>query len=324
MLGVHSCVLITGGCGAIGSVVTNTLIRKYPKTRFVNIDKLTYCGKAEHIKIPYQQSNYELYPYDITDTSHNIPQLLEKEKPTAVIHLAAETHVDESFKYALKFTHTNAYGTHVLLEHLREYGKCKVIIHMSTDEVYGSIDEGSFHETALFAPSNPYSASKAAAEMICQSYIKSFHMPIIITRCNNAISPYQHPEKLIPKCIDAFLKDEKMTIHGNGSAKRTFIDGRDITSALEVILLKGEKYGIYNIGTPSTSHEYSVVDIVNYIHRILKPYTPFKDTIEYVEDRAFQDHRYSIDTTSLQALGWKPEYSVYDAIDNVIEYSKDK
>lgn len=320
MLANHSCVLITGGCGAIGSVVLNTFIRKFPKTRFVNVDVLSYCGKKEHITVPSEQSNYELYIHDITDTSTSFLNILEKEQPTAVIHLAAETHVDESFQNALKFTYTNAYGTHVLLEHLKAYGKCTKIIHMSTDEVYGSIDEGSFHESALFSPSNPYSASKASAEMICHSYIKSFEMPILITRCNNAISPFQHPEKLIPKCIYSCIHDVHMTIHGEGLAKRTFIDARDIATALEIILEKGSIGEIYNIGTSSSTHEYSVMKIVEYIHRKLKPYTLLSESIEYVNDRAFQDYRYSIDTTSLKQLGWEPYYSVWDSIDNVIEH----
>lgn len=320
MLGNHKCVLITGGCGAIGSVVVNIFLRKYPETRFINIDKLTYCGKAEHIHVPFGQSNYKHYQIDIADPNNGLPIILQSESPSAVIHLAAETHVDESFEYALKFTQTNTYGTHVLLEQLRAYGKCKTIIHMSTDEVYGSINEGSFKETSLFAPSNPYSASKAAAEMICQSYIHSFQMPIIITRCNNAISPFQHPEKLIPRCIQLFQNNQKMTIHGKGEARRTFIDARDIARALATILLKGTPSSIYNIGTPSNTHEYSVMDIVTYIHHELRPYSPLSECIEYIPDRAFQDYRYSIDTTSLEALGWEPFYSVCDAIDNVIQH----
>ena len=320
MFSNHSCVLITGGCGAIGAVVVNTFVRNYPKTRFINIDKLTYCGKEEFIHIPSHQDNYQLYKVDITDTSSVLLDILQKEQPTIAIHLAAETHVDESFQHALKFTYTNTYGTHVLLEHLRAYGKCEKIIHMSTDEVYGSIDEGCFHETSLFAPSNPYSASKASAEMICHSYLKSFQMPIIIARCNNAISPFQHEEKLIPKCIQSFLKDKPMTIHGLGQAKRTFIDARDIASALEKIGTMGQSGDIFNIGTSSNTHEYSVMQIVEYIHRKLKPYTLLSECILFTEDRAFQDHRYSIDNTSLSNLGWKPYYSVWDAIDNVIEY----
>lgn len=329
MLANHSVILITGGCGAIGSVVLNTFIRKYPDTRFINIDALTYCGKPEHVHVPYHQNNYKLYHHDITDTSTNtLADILMNEQPTAVIHLAAETHVDESFEYALKFTKTNTYGTHVLLEALRKYGECKTIIHMSTDEVYGSIDQGSFRESSLFAPSNPYSASKAGAEMICHSYQASFQLPIIITRCNNAISPFQHPEKLVPKCIECFSSNPivtqrqitKMSIHGNGEARRTFIDARDIASALETILAKGSPKDIYNIGTPSSTHEFTVMEIVHYIHRRLLPYTHFQDYIEHVTDRAFQDMRYSIDTTSLQNLGWAPVYSVWDAIDNVIEH----
>jgi len=310
----HDTVLITGGCGAIGSVLINYLKDKYQGTLFVNYDMLTYCGKEENIKPPY--NNYSFYKGDISD-SNMVKYVLEKTKPTLVIHLAAETHVDQSFGNSLLFTRTNIYGTHVLLESLKEYGKCKLLIHMSTDEVYGSVNNDEIcTEDSLFSPSNPYAATKAAAELICHSYIKSFNLPIIITRCNNVISPFQHNEKLIPQCIECLTKNKKIKIHGDGSSRRTFIDSLDIAKAIELIAINGLIGKIYNIGTnESKNMEYTVIEVVEKIATILDiKQKNINDLIEYIPDRVFQDYRYSIDSSKLRNLGWNNEVSFQEAV----------
>lgn len=309
----HDCVLITGGCGAIGSVVTNYLVSKYKKTRFVNLDDLTYCGKASNI---VSASNYFLAKGNICSYDF-VLHIMNTEKPTLMIHLAAETHVDQSFANSFKFTHTNVVGTHTLLEAAREYGGFTKILHMSTDEVYGSIEDGSYHESAMFAPSNPYSASKAAAEMLCHSYIKSYAMPIVIMRCNNAISRYQNNEKLIPKCIECIMNNNRIPVHGNGESKRTFIDALDIASAIECISRHGVIDEVYNIGTDM---EYTVLGVIEIVLKLMKPSDNINDWIEYVDDRLFQDHRYCIDTTKLLSLGWKKRISFEDAVRDVIDY----
>lgn len=309
----HDSVLITGGCGAIGSVVTNYLVSKYKKTKFINIDDLTYCGKASNIKSSF---NYKLAKGNICSYDF-VLHILKTERPTLMIHLAAETHVDQSFANSFKFTQTNVIGTHTLLEAAREYGKFKRILHMSTDEVYGSIDDGSFNECSTFAPSNPYAASKAAAEMLCQSYIKSYNMPIIIMRCNNAISKFQNDEKLIPKCVDCIINKIKIPIHGDGKSKRTFIDALDIASAIECIARHGDIDSVYNIGTHM---EYTVLQVVEEIIKIMKPNDILQDWITLVDDRLFQDHRYCIDYSKLKKLGWRSNISFTEAIKDVIEY----
>lgn len=309
----HNCVLITGGCGAIGSVVTNYFVSKYKKTKFVNLDDLTYCGKASNI---ISASNYFLAKGNICSYDF-VLHIMNTEKPTLMIHLAAETHVDQSFANSFKFTQTNVVGTHTLLEAAREYGGFKKILHMSTDEVYGSIDDGSFHESSMFAPSNPYSASKAAAEMLCHSYIKSYDMPIVIMRCNNAVSRYQNNEKLIPKCIECIMNNTCIPVHGNGNSKRTFIDALDIASAIECISRHGEIDEIYNIGTDM---EYTVLEVIQIVLKIMKPEQNINDWVKYVDDRLFQDHRYCIDTTKLSKLGWKKQISFEDAVKDVIQY----
>lgn len=321
----HEVVMITGGCGAIGAVVVNWLKSKYPYTRFINLDALTYCGKKEHIQPPF--NNYQFYYGCITDASL-VSYILETEQPTLLIHLAAETHVDQSFGNSFRFTNVNVLGTHTLLECAKNYGKLRMFLHMSTDEVYGSVcDKETCTEESMFAPSNPYSASKAAAEMICHAYQKSFQMPITIMRCNNAISPYQHEEKLIPRCVETMLQMQlnsscaKIPIHGYGLSKRTFIDARDIATAIDVIVQKGVLGSIYNIGTGSTM-ERTVLEVVKTVIHLIDVNANWKECIEYVPDRAFQDYRYSIDSSALRDLGWCEQVSFEDAVKEVIAYRR--
>jgi dTDP-glucose 4,6-dehydratase len=319
---VFKCILVTGACGAIGSEVVNCLKAKYPDTIFVNVDALTYAGKTSHIESPYD--NYVFVHGDICD-ANVISETLDKWKPDGIVHFAAETHVDTSFGSSLVFTKTNVLGTHTLLECVKAYINkhtevdFKMFLHMSTDEVYGSVpdDEPARHENSLFQPSNPYAATKAGAEMICHAYAKSFHIPICITRCNNAVSKYQHVEKLIPQAITRILANEKVPIHGKGESKRTFIHAYDIASAIDIVLNKGIIGSVYNIGAVV---EYTVLDVVERIVQILKPNDVYTDWIEYIPDRAFQDYRYSIDTSALQQLGWKEHYTFDDALEYVISH----
>ncbi len=310
---MKKCIMFTGGCGAIGSVVLNTLTTLYPDIRFINLDALTYAGKEENI-IP--SPNYKLYHGNICDADL-VNTILDIEKPNIILHLAAETHVDNSFGNSFVFTKTNVFGTHILLECVRQYGKLEKFIHMSTDEVYGSVEDGDScnEKTSMISPSNPYAASKAAAEMLCHAYLKSFKLPIIILRCNNAISPNQHPEKLIPCIIKSIRNGEKIPIHGQGLSKRTFIDSIDIASAIDIIIQRGCIGSIYNIGN---DHEYTVIDVVKLILKKIKPQEDFTNWVKYVPDRAFQDYRYSIDTSAIQKLGWKSQISFDESINSLL------
>jgi len=311
----HDCVLITGGCGAIGSQVINVLKKRYPDTKFVNVDALTYAGKTQSIEPPY--SNYMFYHANICDQTRMM-MIFKTEKPTLMIHFAAETHVDSSFGNSLHFTETNVIGTHTLLECAKAYNGFKTIIHMSTDEVYGPIEGESAKETtSIFAPTNPYAATKAAAEMICQAYMKSFNLPIIITRCNNAVSKVQHVEKLIPQTIMRLSRGEKIPVHGDGNAKRTFIHTTDIANAMDIIAEKGEKHTVYNIGT---THEWSVLDVITEVAQVMNVNKDIQELVEFVENRPFQDIRYSVDTTALQALGWSETISFTEALHECINH----
>lgn len=307
-------VLVTGGCGAIGSEVINYLKRVYPQTTFINLDALTYAGNPHHIEPPLD--NYQFVYGNICDP-YVVSYVLETERPEAILHFAAETHVDNSFGNSLRFTHTNVLGTHVLLECVRQYKEkgypFHIFLHMSTDEVYGSVqdDEPARQEGSLFFPSNPYAAAKAGAEMICHAYQKSFGIPLIITRCNNAISKYQHEEKLIPRAISCIQQGTKVPIHGEGKSKRTFIHVYDIARALETILDQGEVGKVYNIGS---AMERTVLEVVDAVLQQLRPGAILDDWIEFVPDRVFQDYRYCIDTTELRKLGWQETVGFEDAI----------
>lgn len=315
-------ILITGGCGAIGSVVLNTLKALYPEKNFINLDAITYAGNPENV---IKTDNYQLIKGNICD--HNIVSYaLDTYKPNIIMHLAAETHVDNSFGNSFKFTETNLCGTHTMLECVRQYrdngGDLKMFIHMSTDEVYGSVDEDctvACNESSLLLPSNPYSATKAGAEMLCNAYIKSFKMPIVIVRCNNAVSPFQYPEKLIPKTIDRILSGNKIPVQGDGNSLRTFIDAYDIAHALDLISIKGETGHIYNIGNDI---EFTVLEVIQSILDIMLPGEKYQDWITYVEDRAFQDRRYWIDDKILKSLGWSPTLTFTESLKKVISFRK--
>jgi len=280
----------------------------------VNLDLLTYCGNENNIRPPFH--NYKLYKGNITN-AELVKTIFSIEQPTALIHLAAETHVDNSFGNSMQFTQTNILGTHTLLECAREYGKLKIFLHMSTDEVYGSVKAGeSLSEEANFAPSNPYAATKVGAEMLCYSYRHSFKMPIVITRCNNIISPYQHVEKLIPRCISSIIHGKQIPIHGDGKSLRTFIDVRDVASALEVIMKHGSNNTwVYNIGT-SDKHEFTVLQVVQEVLNVLYPDEEHNimKYIKFVPDRPFQDHRYSINSSAIRKLGWEEQYTLLDSL----------
>lgn len=305
-----NCVFVTGGSGAIGNHVVRCLSNHYKHSLIVNIDAHTYAST------PIPQGTLPNYVEEECNICNceAVLVLLRKYKPSVLIHLAAETHVDASFGNSYVFTVSNVLGTHSLLECCKEYGQLQRFIHMSTDEVYGSVeDDQSCHESSMLYPSNPYSASKAAAEMLCHAYIKSFNMPVIVMRCNNAVSLYQNDEKLIPRAIANLIEGKRVPVHGDGSAKRTFIYGDDIASAIITIAEKGTVGSIYNIGT---DFEYTVLEVIELILTKIKgKKAVLEDHVLFVEDRPFQDLRYSVDTTSLRALGWEPLTSFNTAIE---------
>ena len=310
-------ILVTGGCGFIASNFLFHMVKKHPNIVFVNIDKVDYCSTADGLPSLKTCPNYFFYHTNIANTSF-IEHILKHHDIDSVIHFAAQSHVDNSFGNSINFTVDNVLGTHYLLETVRKYGNIKRFIHVSTDEVYGevAIDETS-SEKSLLNPTNPYAASKAAAEFIVKSYNKSYGIPIIITRGNNVYGPGQYPEKLIPKFLMQLLNNKKMTIHGSGANIRNYIYVEDVARAFETILFNGEEKQIYNIGT---ENEYSVMDIATHLHQLLSPTTNLESHISYVEDRPFNDFRYCIDSNNLHSLGWKPETNFEKGLQQTIDW----
>jgi UDP-glucose 4,6-dehydratase len=303
--------LVTGGCGFIGSNFIN-YIKNFNK--LVNIDALYYCANKDNIHIQ-DDPRYYFVKGNIC-SSDLVSHVLNEYGITHVIHFAAQSHVQNSFNDSLQYTNDNVVGTHTLLECCRLYGKIQKFIHVSTDEVYGeSLNDELKHEESLLIPTNPYAATKSAAEMIVMSYIKSYNLPIIITRGNNVYGPNQYPEKLIPLFISQLKSDQQVTIQGDGSAKRSFLYISDVCSAFEIILDKGIIGNIYNIGTYS---EYTIMEIAILLIKLIKHTENFQSYIKFIEDRPFNDSRYFISNEKLKKLGWKIKVNFNDGLSKLI------
>ena len=303
----YKSILVTGGCGFIASNFLNHMVTKYPKVKFINLDAMYYCASHDNITVS-KKNNYTFVEGKVQDQIL-VYQILKKHQIDAVLHFAAQSHVDNSFGESLTYTEDNVLGTHVLLESCRNYGKIKRFIHVSTDEVYGeSNKEGDATvqkmEQAVLCPTNPYAATKAAAEMIVNSYIHSYKMPIIITRGNNVYGKNQYPEKLIPKFIQLLQMNKKMTIQGKGNQLRSFLHVDDVARAFELILLKGKLHEIYNVGT---TDEITVMEVAEKLLKLIHPGEKLENWITYIRDREYNDFRYFITNDKLVALGWKQE-----------------
>ncbi len=302
--------LVTGGCGFIGSNFINYMLNTHNDIKIYNIDCLNYCANKSNV---HPHLNYKLIRGNITSKDFML-HILEEYQIDSIIHFAAQSHVDNSFDNSLQYTMDNVYGTHVLLQVAKEYGKIKKFLHFSTDEVYGEVDleHTGCHEKSLLNPTNPYAATKAAAEFLARSYYHSFKLPVVIVRCNNVYGPNQYPEKLIPKFIKLLREGKKLTIHGKGDTRRNFIWAEDVASATELIFQKGEINEVYNIGT---TQEYSVIDVATLLVNELTQDKILENHIEFVEDRPFNDFRYSVDSSLLKSLGWEEKYT--DFVENV-------
>ena len=313
--------LVTGGCGFIGSNFINYYFHKSSYRSIINLDAMYYCANEKNVnEIIRNDPRYIFIQGNLCETE-KMENLLKKYNITHVIHFAAQSHVQNSFEDSIKFTYDNILGTHTLLEACRKYKKIKKFIHVSTDEVYGEsmlkVDETHKTEHSVLCPTNPYAATKAGAELIAQSYEHSYKMPIIITRGNNVYGRNQYPEKLIPKFIKLLNEDKKVTIQGNGTSVRAFLHAYDTAKAFDYILEKGQIGEIYNIGCDENM-EYSVVDIAKILIKMIKKTENYNEWIEYIEDRPYNDMRYYISNQKLKDLGWSIDIDLMTGLTDLI------
>ena len=313
--------LITGGCGFIGSNFINYYFYQHPTINIINLDAMYYCANENNVKEEIRNSErYNLIKGNLCSIDL-LNHILKDYNIDTIIHFAAQSHVQNSFDDSLKYTYDNIVGTHTLLESSRLYGKIIKFIHISTDEVYGesllSEDEEKKNEQSILCPTNPYAATKAGAELIANSYRYSFKMPIIITRGNNVYGPDQYPEKLIPKFIELLKNGKKVTIQGDGSNVRAFLHVLDVAKALELILENGKIGEIYNIGSDEDK-EYTVLEIAKILIKLIHQTEYYDDYIEYIEDRPFNDKRYYISNEKVKNLGWEIKKDFYEGITELV------
>jgi len=319
--------LITGGCGFIGSNYINYIFNKYDDFNIINIDAMYYCASENNINKEVRNSErYKLIKGNLCSYDL-VYHIVNDYKIDYIIHFAAQSHVQNSFEDALQYTKDNIVGTHNLLEVVRKYGKIIKFIHVSTDEVYGESmiekNENKKTEESILCPTNPYAATKASAELIAQSYYYSFNIPIIITRGNNVYGPNQYPEKIIPKFIKLLKENNKVTIQGDGSNVRAFIHVNDVVKAFDIILEKGIIGEIYNIGSDD-NEEYTVKNVAEILIKKIKNTENYGEYIEYITDRPFNDKRYYISNEKIKNLGWYINEKFDEGIDELVEHYNDK
>ena len=311
-------ILVTGGCGFIGSHFLRYMMDIYANDSFICLDALTYAGNKNNIKDLLEDSRLTMIEGNIRDASF-VDTLFVSYKPDVVVHFAAETHVDRSITGPQVFLETNVMGTGVLLDACLRYGIGR-FHHVSTDEVYGTLplDIGvPFTEKSPLQPTSPYAASKASSDLLVLSNYKTYGLPITISRCSNNYGTHQYPEKLIPLMIQRALQDAPLPVYGDGLNIRDWIHVVDHCRAIDTILQAGVIGEVYNIGG---AEEIANIDLVKQILDILdKPY----ELITYVNDRLGHDLRYAVDSNKVQRLGWRPEYTMEDTLTGIVEWYRD-
>ncbi len=325
-------ILITGGAGFIGSHVVRLFVNKYPQYQIFNLDKLTYAGNLENLMDIEGQSNYHFIRADIAD-EQAVKQVFAEVQPDAVIHLAAESHVDRSIKDPTAFIYTNIIGTVNLLNAAKDLWKAEhrpddldkhLFYHISTDEVYGSLDNGGFFlETTPYDPQSPYSASKASSDHFVRAWHNTYKLPVVISNCSNNYGPYQFPEKLIPLCIHNITHEKPLPIYGKGENIRDWLYVVDHARAIDVIYHQGKTGETYNIGG---FNEWKNIDIVRLLCQIMdkklnRAAGESEKLITFVKDRAGHDLRYAIDANKvMHELGWQPSLQFEEGLEKTIDW----
>ncbi|WP_323755769.1 dTDP-glucose 4,6-dehydratase [Roseivirga sp.] len=320
-------ILITGGAGFIGSHLVRLFVKKYPNYSIYNLDALTYAGNLENLKDIEEEANYTFIKGDINDADF-LDDIFKEHQFDAVIHLAAESHVDRSITDPLAFVKTNVMGTVNLLNAAKNtwLGNFdnKLFYHVSTDEVYGSLGEtGYFLETTSYDPQSPYSASKASSDHFVRAYANTYKMPIVVSNCSNNYGPFQFPEKLLPLCINNIKNSKALPIYGKGENIRDWLFVEDHAKAIDMIFHKGEQGETYNIGG---FNEWKNIDIVKILCKVMdkklgRAEGTSEKLITYVTDRAGHDMRYAIDANKIkEELGWEPSLQFEEGMEKTVDW----
>ena len=305
--------LVTGGAGFIGSNFIHYVLANYPDDQIINFDKLTYAGNLDNLKDLEGNLRYKFFKGDICEAKAVDAALALVDQVDAIVNFAAETHVDRSILSAGSFVKTDVLGTNVLLEAVKKH-QIKRYLHISTDEVYGSIDEGSFTEESKLEPNSPYAASKAGGDLLVRAYHKTYGLPVVITRSSNNYGPYHYPEKIIPLFITNALEGKKLPLYGDGQNVRDWLYVEDNCAGVDAVLRKGVLGEVYNIGG---GNEAPNIDITKFI---LKELGLSSELIEYVKDRPGHDRRYSIDCSKAKELGWQPKIGLEEGLKKTVAW----
>ncbi|OFW61559.1 MAG: dTDP-glucose 4,6-dehydratase [Candidatus Solincola sediminis] len=290
--------LVTGGCGFIGSNFVRWVLANHPEDEILNLDKLTYAGNPENLREIATYPGYGFQKGDISN-SEDVAEAFSW-SPDAVVNFAAETHVDRSIASPEAFVTTDVLGTYRLLEQARQ--REIRFLQISTDEVYGSIEQGSFNEESPLQPNSPYSASKAGADLLVRSYVRTYGLDAVIVRSSNNYGPFQYPEKVIPLFLTNLIEGRKVPLYGEGKNVRDWLYVQDNCRAIDTVLRQGVRGEVYNIGG---GHELTNVALTD---AILEAMEAGRDSIQFVPDRLGHDLRYSVDTSKIKSLGWEPEH----------------
>ena len=306
-------ILVTGGLGFIGSNFIRYILDKYPDYRIINLDIVSYCANFKNLQ---DVENNPRYKFEKGDIKNELTVKKAMDGCDVVINFAAESHVDRSIKSPSDFIKTNVHGTSTLLKTARD-AKISRFLQIGTDEVYGSIEEGSSTEASNLNPRSPYSASKAGADLLSMSFYVTYKLPVVVTRSSNNFGPYQYPEKIIPLFITNAMEDKKLPIYADGMNVRDWLYVLDHCEAIDLVLHKGKIGEIYNV---CGANEITNIELTR---KILKYLGKGEDLIEFVKDRPGHDKRYSLDCTKIKALGWEPHYNFEKALGDTINWYKE-